>query len=44
MARVTFVEGGQVAKLFFEELGTVLLDGVECKVVLPPSPPLKCRQ
>ena len=39
VARVTFVKSGEVAKLFFEELGVVELGGAECRVVKPPPPP-----
>ena len=39
VARVTFVENREVAKLFFEELGVVKLGDVECRVVKPLPPP-----
>lgn len=39
VARVTFVAGGEPAKAHFEELGVVVLDGVECRVAQPPPPP-----
>ena len=38
VARVTFVSGGEVAKLFSEERGSVNLNGVECQVIAPPPP------
>ena len=37
IARVTFTE--HVAKLFFEELGSVVLNGAECSVRKPPPFP-----
>ena len=40
VARVTFVKGGEAAKVFLEEQGVVILNGVECRVVqLSPPPP-----
>lgn len=39
VARVTFAENGDAAKLFFEELGVIKLGDVECRVVKPPPPP-----
>ena len=39
VARVTFVKNGELAKLFFEELGVVKLGDVESRVVKPPPPP-----
>lgn len=39
VARVTFVEDGEAAKAYIEELGVVVLNGVECRVASPPPPP-----
>ncbi|PFX12148.1 Transposon TX1 uncharacterized 149 kDa protein [Stylophora pistillata] len=39
VARVTFAVGGNAAKAFFEEQGSVVLGGVECEIVQPPPPP-----
>ncbi|PFX13250.1 hypothetical protein AWC38_SpisGene22684 [Stylophora pistillata] len=39
VASVTFAVGGEPAKAYFEELGAVVLDGLECRVAQPPPPP-----
>ena len=36
--RVFFDTDGVRAKAHFERLGRIVLDGVECEVVCPPSP------
>lgn len=36
--RVFFDTDGVRAKTHFERLGRIVLDGVECEVVCPPSP------
>ena len=40
IARVTFEEGGEAAKLDFEDQGSIRICGVECEVI-PPAPPVE---